>query len=728
PLTPPPTPNRSNTQCPEFATAPAENAESKSESKSESKGESKGADGKGDSSDSKEVPPDEKKEEEDPEAEEPVHTSYEVKGGGVPESQFLKENPQGDAAAESKDDAPGLGSKPKVPETFPPVQWESDDETSTDDLAAAAAAADPLHGRRSHCWVLVRGGKRGETEMVFVEPTTARIYPVSEAPYLSIEACWNAKNYYVNMQAGKEMQAHSYDFANNDLWEFVFHDKGAAPMYEKPGAERSMAEMLADPIGEESKGAAGDFEDDDGEEKEGADEEENDNVLDVPESWVNKLTIKRSLYALRFPPDGQRVILYKKAKHELFAENVHDQGCVSKLTLYKDLARTIVKECRETFVNRQDKLAQRVRYPLERKVHESFAPGRAMLMAGQNAGVAALKELIVWTGKRLEMHFYVSARLDGLVCREETIGKKIIEKFEGRTDKLVYRSIAVNVSADSANKSTFILPGGGQNPDLQVTKMTEKYERNPAKDANEDIAKRTYNVKDHKVRTQYHYADSCITRSTAQHDKERAAELQEEGAGGDSLLEVLNCEKECLGAARASQSETFDILTQRRADEEEIVVVQPIFETAGEKRDEEKTMETEEEVEDEKDRRQVDYLTPFLQNITDLKGITRDDAQRVREACLKALKDRLLERVNIIQNRLNDENTKLAKQQAAFQRNQRDNDPDAEEEFERFCSEAMFRIQILEQRLVQHEENALRKYKDMDSKLLADPRMSVLRH
>jgi hypothetical protein len=30
--------------------------------------------------------------------------------------------------------------------------------------------------------------------------------------------------------------------------------------------------------------------------------------------------------------------------------------------------------------------------------------------------------------------------------------------------------------------------------------------------------------------------------------------------------------------------------------------------------------------------------------------------------------------------------------------------------------------------LQQHEENALRKYKDMDMRLLADPRMAVLRH
>ena len=172
----------------------------------------------------------------------------------------------------------------------------------------------------------------------------------------------------------------------------------------------------------------------------------------------------------------------------------------------------------------------------------------------------------------------------------------------------------------------------------------------------------------------------------------------------------------------------MELLGLRKHEEDDIIVDQPIFETAAQKRTEQKTMEAADNAGQEKDRRYLDYLTPYLQNITDPSNITREDAQKVRDNCLKALKDRLLERANIIQNRLNVENSKLSKQQAAFQRNQRDNDPDAEEDFEKFCSEAMFRIQILEQRLVQHEENALKKYQEMDTKLLADPRMSVLRH
>lgn len=41
---------------------------------------------------------------------------------------------------------------------------------------------------------------------------------------------------------------------------------------------------------------------------------------------------------------------------------------------------------------------------------------------------------------------------------------------------------------------------------------------------------------------------------------------------------------------------------------------------------------------------QVDYLTPFLQHVPDIRSVSAADAQRARDACLKALKDRLLVR------------------------------------------------------------------------------------
>ena len=100
-------------------------------------------------------------------------------------------------------------------------------------------------------------------------------------------------------------------------------------------------------------------------------------------------------------------------------------------------------------------------------------------------------------------------------------------------------------------------------------------------------------------------------------------------------------------------------------------------------------------------------------------------AAKARAACLAALKERLLERANIIQRRLDEENSALSKKQANFQRS-RDHMEGADEAFEKFCSEAMFRISILEQRLSRHEESALSKYAALDQKLRQDPRLEIL--
>ena len=168
------------------------------------------------------------------------------------------------------------------------------------------------------------------------------------------------------------------------------------------------------------------------------------------------------------------------------------------------------------------------------------------------------------------------------------------------------------------------------------------------------------------------------------------------------------------------------MLKVRKREEANIITDQSIFEQAAENAKEDKRQEASVAETEDADVRKVDYLTPFLRNVNDVKKINREEAMKAREACLRALKSRLLERANIIQTRLDNENQKLAKRQAAFQRSQRDHDQGTDEEFELFCSETMFRIQILEQRLTRHEETALQRYADMDQKLHTDPRLAIL--
>ena len=535
-----------------------------------------------------------------------------------------------------------------------------------------------------------------------------------------MQAIWNSKNYWVNMQGDKAVSAISFDTLNTELWEYVFIDP-ANKLATAGGDDENMFGEQQDNLDSlESAGAKGG-------DAAGDDDDDDENVLDMPPSWVGALTVSRTDFALSYPPYGQRTVLYFKAKLELFAEHTHDQGMVSRLTLYKDRARTIVKECREAFTHRRDRLASRVRYPLEGKVRERFLPGRQL----------SLKELVEWAGRRRELSFYVRARQDGLACREEEIGSKIIERFEGRGDNLVYRSVSVKEDRTGGSKPQYTLPGGGSAGELVVQKMTQKFARNDAKPADQDVAKRTFYVQEGSIRTLYHYAEGRITRATKRHIKDRhgapgsssAAGGGDEGGddSGESLQTVLAAERDCLQEVRRSQLEDLELRRLRRLEDGAVFIDKPIFDSAHERQlAEAKGADAAAEEEGEADRLQVDYLTPFVQNAADPKSISREEAQRARDACLKSLKDRLLERANIIQTRLNEENAKLAKRQATFQRNQRDNDPSAEEEFEKFCSEAMFRIQILEQRLVNHEETALKKYQELDERLSVDPRLNVL--
>ncbi len=106
--------------------------------------------------------------------------------------------------------------------------------------------------------------------------------------------------------------------------------------------------------------------------------------------------------------------------------------------------------------------------------------------------------------------------------------------------------------------------------------------------------------------------------------------------------------------------------------------------------------------------------------------MSESEAKSVRERCLQALKDRLIERANTIQSRHDEETAALAKRQANFQRDRDQLSRAEEEEYERACEESMFRIHVLEQRLKRHEEQALQKYYDLDTKLRNEPRLAAL--
>ncbi|GFH18689.1 uncharacterized protein HaLaN_15536 [Haematococcus lacustris] len=173
---------------------------------------------------------------------------------------------------------------------------------------------------------------------------------------------------------------------------------------------------------------------------------------------------------------------------------------------------------------------------------------------------------------------------------------------------------------------------------LPIRKMTEKFSRD-----RKDVAKRVYFLVEGRIRVDFHYGDACVTHSSHVFQKDGQSQIVQvdplaERPQPGSLLEeyqaLLVAEKDCMQSIRDSEWEISEIIRTRTNQEQNITLEAPYY---------------------------------------DIVRI------KVREKCLKALKDRLIERANIIQKRLK-----------------------------------------------RHEEQALHKYYELDHKLRSDPRLAAL--
>lgn len=459
-------------------------------------------------------------------------------------------------------------------------------------------------------------------------------------------------------------------------------------------------------------------------------------TFDAPPTWVNPLQLDRLKYLKRFPPHGKRTTQYFKAKVDVFARNINPQSMVMRIVQYLDVAKTIVSEIHEWFENRKDKMYKRIRYYLG-KAHfiEYYHPG----------SVGEVKQWTEYSGKLIQVDFHVNGRLDRMSRREEVIGSNVSEHFEGRSDRLVHRSIDLTVDKFIAGARQFSLAGGTLAPEIFVLKMTQSFEEDPTVVPGTDIAERAFFVREGKAIVKHHFGKSQITCLVKTYMHTRGPSVptisdlamsQEVNVVDDSeqLLEVVALERECFASVKANFQQMQKIHEFREESESAVVIQPSVFDVALDKaaQDAHASKEAQSGAGDRngdgKDLKSgFDYLAPFLRNLKDPQRVTKEEAMEIRQNALDALKARLVERANIVQTRLNDENAKLGRKQEQFQRSQREGDLSTEE-YEKYCTEAMFRIQILEQRLVAHEESSLKKFQELDQRLALDPRLKVLRN
>jgi len=614
-----------------------------------------------------------------------------------------------------------------------PQEEEEDENAEEED-----GGVDDLAGRRVHCWVMVMAGKREVGENFFVEPSTGRTYACNNSPYEGVEFIWNHTNFWVNMQEGTinslaqirenkdqtpKMENISWDLKNTDKWEFVLETQDPLEtLRAEEGAAAGEGGENATPLAPNPEAGG-----------EGGNQTPViQEFIDMPPSWVPKLQIPREVFDMRCPK-GMKLTIFEKATYEVFAmfgECARWDGMVSRLTLHADKARSVEAEAREVYARRKDRLRERHAHPLEDTITEYFDPGSSF----------GLKEMTIVKGKKRTIHFYESARLDGLVTRIEEFGVKTTEHFQNRDDRLLYRSVTYDPLPPRPPTPTSTQPGGAakrigrkkkvEEPLQPIRKMTEKYSVDPDKPPEQCVAKRTFYVAGDQIRLDFHYGNARITASSRIYTKDGISRVTQvdplEEKPRDALFleewqKLVLAEKECTQAVRDVERETKEIIAARAREEQNIALVTPYYDIVRVRKE-----ESDDEEKDAEEKVEHDYLSPFMPTIIGGRRLNKTEAMEVREKCLKALKDRLIERANIIQARHDEETAALAKRQANFQRDRDQMTRAEEEEYERACEESMFRIHILEQRLKRHEEQALQKYYDLDSKLRNDPRLNVL--
>jgi hypothetical protein len=202
------------------------------------------------------------------------------------------------------------------------------------------------------------------------------------------------------------------------------------------------------------------------------------------------------------------------------------------------------------------------------------------------------------------------------------------------------------------------------------------------------------------------------------------------------VARLLSVEKDLRTQIKSSEEQMTTLLTKLEALDQNVKLEKSMYDLAYEqsKLDEQQkrdgqTHDADADEQERMEKNKVDYLTPFLSAYPAGKALTRKQAQQVKEDCLAALKERLLERANIIQEHLEAEQAKLHQRQAMFKRQAGSGPtPQEVEEFNRFSQQCLFRIDILNARRARHEELALKKYVELDEKLNNDPRLAALHH
>ena len=747
---------------------------------------------------------------------------------------------------------------------------------SEETLRNEVVVQEPLYGKRVHSWVILLPGKREVSEVLFVEPSTGVVMKLSEAQgrYQTIESVFNHENMWVNMQSRDlSLQEMGYDLWDLRKWEFIIvsssklsgEDGGAdygtqsvlsgdtdmylhAPVtpgvgstmsytsmgagspaksfHSRKGAESVVSGMMSDALSDYARKAS---------ELSLESGEEGDERLDLPGSWVPRLDVDFDSYELRFP-GGQKMLLYKNCRVELFAPYFRSDGVIHLVSRFFP-GSSFVEDILVLFSHRTDKLYARQISIEGNWLQDIFSVGR-FLDQKTVEGLQIHKEV---KGISREFIFYRKSRLDGQVRRLEIFSDekynsyedlslqhflldppprmafgslivsrssspplrdgvgasahivppsgqprltvdpasftderrvasltawlfdrenkarpvKVVEEYEGREDFLIYRSGLYDpfatqetvtlgtTSASSRPESvdrarSFAPPEISLTKDLSETggkpvlvKYAEKFSRNVDLPADADVAKRTFNYVDLTMRVDFQYESNGIVRPFMMYDKTKdpprmtgfRVNVFAPKPERDKLLEEFNSlnemERQAVSTVHELNEQARAIIWVRQNEEKVQTLSTSLYDVKRHKPSEDSVVvKRKREEEQKKAEIERDFISFYLRGVVkEGKELTREQALQVRDEILETYKQRILQRAEIIEQRLEAERDLLTKKKIMFERNKNSKSKEQENEHFQWLENQMFKMHILESRLFRHQEQSLKKFEEMDRKI-----------
>ncbi|RUS91562.1 hypothetical protein EGW08_000677 [Elysia chlorotica] len=459
--------------------------------------------------------------------------------------------------------------------------------------------------------------------------------------------------------------------------------------------------------------------------------------FDLPFSWSLPLKVNRYDYDRRFPT-GKRVRRYKYTIVEDFCRYLNPDGMVRKITVYHDLKCEKIWYIKEIYEDRLDLLESKFFHNETCTVIENFQPGRRDFVR-EHRYHAHNMEAEGW-------HIFVyepGKRTDEMYKREA--GKTYLKNYyRDRSDKKRFTGFAFGPRGNITER--LALPTS-----RAIEEIVEEFDRNPERPAADDIATITYSTWSDEISLQYHTPENRFYGSTRDFVKpnnwwddtqvlqwtpdlhsnfelDQFATPKTELQLYQQLMSLMDTEGQLRNECRLMEKEVAKFLETRvKEKNKENQLVKSFLQA-----DEDETIRANRLREKAQQRAAAilaksdvlkDYLEPIicslgLDNVTNKK-----QAVRVKEDCMLALKERLVNQAGYIKENFETERVILENAQLMYASHFPTMSLQDMQDFRDFMVKHMFTAHILEQRLAYLKVHAVVLYQELFDKLRQDPRL-----